>query len=151
MSCIPSCLLGAGFIGSKLYMMFGQDKYGMHHDFMSTLDDKQRSIYKGIVQERMKIYLQGMTIGTVLATIVLLCLYNKKIKNSLICLFIVIYSSVTYAYYTLSTKSTYMINHLDRPEQVNAWLKIYKTYKFNHTFGFVLGIIGYFIIVNSLL
>ena len=42
----------------------------------------------------------------------------------------------------LHPKTDWMLNYLSNPQQIKAWLEIYKTMQFNYHFGLVLGIIG---------
>ena len=147
MSCFPACLIGAGFIGGKLAMMASGEKKELHDNFVNTLSQEQQDIYSEIASERMKIYLQGMGLGLALALGYLFLSKNFKTADSTdICLFVVIAGAVSYGYYTLSPKSKYMLNYIDRPDQIAAWLEIYKTYKYKYSMGFALGIIGYILI-----
>ena len=62
-----------------------------------------------------------------------------------VCLFIVIALGFNYLYYTLSPKSRYLLESLDTPEQVKAWLEIYKHMKSRVHMGVVLGLLGYLV------
>jgi hypothetical protein len=42
-----------------------------------------------------------------------------------------------------------MLNHLKTPEEIKAWLKIYKKMKRRYLFGFVLGLLSAIPISNS--
>jgi len=131
MSCFPACLIGAGFIGGKLAMMASGEKKELHDNFVNTLSQEQQDIYSEIASERMKIYLQGMGLGLALALGYLFMSKNLKTTDVTdICIFVVISGAVSYGYYTLSPKSKYMLNYIDRPDQIAAWLEIYKTYKY---------------------
>jgi len=147
MSCIGACLLGAGFIGGKIAMIAGDEKKQLHNKFVSTLTQKQQDVYSEIKMERLRIYLQGMTLGLVCAITYLVFSKNLKTTDVTdICMFVVISGSITYGYYTLTPKSKYMLNYIDRQEQINAWLEIYKTYKYKYSMGFAVGIIGYILL-----
>ena len=43
-------------------------------------------------------------------------------------------------------KSSYMLNHLDKPEQVSAWLEIYKHMKMRKLVGMLIGLVGYILV-----
>ena len=147
MSCIGPCLLGSGFVGSKILMMASDEKKELHDNFVKTLTKKQQNVYANIKKERLSIYLQGMSIGLILGVLYLMNSDTFKTSDfSDICMFVVISSSVSYGYYTLTPKSTYMLQHIDTPEQINAWLEIYKTYKFKYTLGFTIGVVGYILL-----
>ena len=97
MSCGITCLIGFAFIGSMVaFMVRSKD----HSEFENLLDESQRSVYKKIVAERLKIYLQGFFLGLVLAILVLT--FNKRGTNAnKVCLFIVIALGTNYLYYFL--------------------------------------------------
>ena len=74
--------------------------------------------------------------------------YNLKFKGlkmtnfSLVCTVMATYFLTNYFYYILSPKSTYMLEHINSPEQTKAWLAMYKEMQYNYHFGMVVGIIG---------
>jgi len=67
---------------------------------------------------------------------------NKLTTTSLVCLVIVVSFFTNYFYYILSPKSTYMLDHINSPEQTKAWLVMYKEMQYNYHFGIVIGIIA---------
>jgi hypothetical protein len=151
MSCLIACAIGSGFISSKLIMMSNNDKIKLHNEFVETLDKKQLEVYSEIITERLQIYIQGMFLGLLLAFSYLFFSKNFKLGDTCdICMFVTIAGSVSYSYYKLAPKSKYMLNYLSRQDQVNAWLDIYKSYAYKSAFGFVLGIIGYFLVAYGL-
>jgi hypothetical protein len=145
MSCGITCLIGFAFIGSMVaFMVRSKD----HSEFEKLLDESQVSVYKKIVAERLRIYLQGFFLGLVLAILVLT--FNKKgTSANKVCLFIVIALGTNYLYYLVHPKSAYMLNYLKGSEQVDAWLEIYKDMKKTNLVGFILGILGYVLIAVS--
>ena len=67
MSCGITCLIGFAFIGLMVaFMVRSKD----HSEFENLLDESQRSVYKKIVAERLRIYLRGFFLGLVLAILV---------------------------------------------------------------------------------
>ena len=88
----------------------------------------------------------GYSLGLVLSLIIILYNYklskNKLTTTSLVCLVIVVSFLTNYFYYILSPKSTYMLDHINSPEQTKAWLAMYKAMQFNYHFGMVIGIIA---------
>jgi len=142
MSCGITCLIGFAFIGLMVaFMVRSKD----HSEFENLLDESQRSVYKKIVAERLRIYLRGFFLGLVLAILVL-TFYKSANK---VCLFIVIALGTNYLYYLAHPKSAYMLNYLKGSEQVDAWLEIYKDMKKTNLVGFILGIVGYLLIAVS--
>jgi uncharacterized protein YacL len=148
MSCISTCLIGSGFIGSSILTMLSCAKGKKHKHFVSLLDDNQRTIYEKIVNERMSIYVQGLIIGIVLALLVTSMV--KITKTQKVCLFIVIVIGFNFLYYSLVPKSTYMLLHTYNKDQNAAWLNIYKEMKMRHIVGFILGILGYYIFAQGI-
>tara|TARA_B100000035_G_C21018918_1_gene563212 strand:+ start:1758 stop:2183 length:426 start_codon:yes stop_codon:yes gene_type:complete len=116
------------------------------NNFEKLLSPEQKEIYANIKQERRNIYLSGYSIGFFLSIMAILYYRNnsktKLTKTNMICLIFTISFITNYFYYILSPKSNYMILHLDKQEEKEAWLKIYKSMQYNYHFGFVLGIIA---------
>ena len=56
------CFLGFTLLFSSIYMMFLKDETKFYK-FMNTLNDKQKNIYKRVINERLRIYLTGMVLG----------------------------------------------------------------------------------------
>ena len=142
--CISYCLVGAALLGSMIMTMIVSKKSKNFKNFMDVLDENQRHIYKSIIKERMNIYIQGLVIGVILAILVT---YSVKFqKPTRICLFITIALGFNFFYYSLYPKSTYMLNHLNSPEQNKAWLSIYKEMKMRCKIGLLLGALGYIVL-----
>ena len=99
-----------------------------------------------ITSERMRLNYYGYTLGLILSLIIILYNYkktqNKLTTTSLVCLVIVVSFFTNYFYYILSPKSTYMLDHINSPEQTKAWLRMYKEMQYNYHFGMVVGIIS---------
>ena len=62
--------------------------------------------------------------------------------TSLVCIVISTSFVTNYFYYSLSRKSDWMLNHMGTPEEVKAWLQMYKEMQYNYHMGLVLGIIA---------
>ena len=144
MSCINTCLIGSGFLGSSILTMLASKQGKTFVEFNKVLTEQQRQTYKQITRERMNIYIQGLVIGAVLAVLVSQMLKIDKSKK--VCVFVVIALGFNYAYYTLYPKSTYMLQHLTNKEQNQAWLNIYKEMKTRCMVGFLLGLVGYIVL-----
>jgi uncharacterized protein YacL len=94
--------------------------------------------YERIVHERTTHYLQGLSIGLVLAFLILGSSGASNIYHR-ITLFSAVTLFVCALYYMLVPKSDYMIKHLSSRSENEAWLKVYKTMKYRYLLGFVLG------------
>tara|TARA_B100000902_G_C27321693_1_gene925087 strand:- start:354 stop:776 length:423 start_codon:yes stop_codon:yes gene_type:complete len=116
----------------------------------SLLNENQKKIHQKIVEERKTIYFKGYGIGLILSSI-LIFVYKyvindsnkKKLSNwMIVCMVGAITFTSNYLYYILSPKTTYMVQHLDNKEQINEWLKIYRTMQVKYHTGLVLGIVA---------
>ena len=136
---ITICSLAIVILLSSVFMMFLKD-HNLFLKFMNTLNNKQKEIYKRIIQERFLLYFGGMLLGIFLG---LLYLYYSKKSDRSICIFIVIVFVTKMIFYKGYPKSTYMLYHLDNPEQVSAWTDIYRYMKKIWMLSFVFAIISY--------
>lgn len=147
MVCISSCLIGAGFLGSSILTMLKSKNSGTFKKFDHLLNIKQKEIYKKVINERASIYTQGIIIGTILGLLSMSMIKTNKISK--VCIFIVIALGFNYLYYMLYPKTTYMLLHLTNQKQNEAWLNIYTEMKKRCILGFILGVIGYFILARG--
>ena len=144
MICKISCLIASIFIVSMIYKIFFYDEKILN-SFNDVLDNKQKEIYIKIINERRRIYLNGFGLGFLLSLIFIFLKANQNIKIQkipFVCITIIITYLITYLYYILTPKTTYMLEHLNNQNQVNAWLNVYKKMQFNFHFGLLLGLIG---------
>ena len=139
---ITICSVAIVILLSSVFMMFLKD-HNLFLKFMNTLNNKQKEIYKRIIQERFLLYFGGMLLGIFLG---LLYLYYSKKSDRSICIFIVIVFLTKIIFYKGLPKSTYMLYHLDNPEQVAAWTDIYRYMKKIWMLSFVFAIISYILL-----
>ena len=111
---------------------------------MNTLDINQKNLYLKVVKERTHIYLGGKFIGLILA--ILYLLYTKNYTKNGVCIFVAITFITQLLFYRINPKSTYMLRHLNKKEQVSAWLHIYLYMKRIWVVSIVLAIIAYFLL-----
>jgi hypothetical protein len=146
MACVISCAISTVFIIGMIYFynMTNKSKIVKHYkDFLPT-DLKIR--YEKISEERMRISLYGYLLGFILSLFIIF--YNFRIKGvkmnniSLVCTVVATCFLTNYFYYTLYPKSDWMLNHINSPEQVKAWLQMYREMSYNYHMGLVLGIVG---------
>ena len=94
----------------------------------------------------MKISVYGYIYGFILSLFIIF--YNLKFKGikmntfALVCTVMATCFLTNYFYYMLSPKSDWMLNHINNPEQVKAWLLMYREMSFNYHTGLALGIIA---------
>lgn len=148
MNCGLLCLLGVSLLASMVWtMMVGKDNK-VFKDFEALLNEEQKQKYREITNERLNLYLQGLFLGLLTAVIALRLKLNSALKRTSqkVCAFIIIAIVVNHVYYMGMKKSSYMLNHLDKPEQVSAWLEIYKHMKMRKLVGMLIGLVGYVLV-----
>jgi hypothetical protein len=142
---ITICSAAIVILISSVFMMFLKD-HNLFFKFMNTLNKEQKEIYHKIIKERLSLYFGGMLLGIFLGLLYLF--YNKKSERS-ICIFIVIVFITKMIVYKGYPKSTYMLYHLDKKEQVDAWTDIYRYMKKIWMLSFVFAIISYVLLAWS--
>lgn len=146
MACNISCMISAIFIIGMIYFYNVTDKSKIIKYYKNSLPNNLQKRYETISKERRTISYYGYCIGLIFSLFIIF--YNLKIKGNkmdtttLVCTVMTICFLTNYFYYMLSSKSDWMLNHINSPEQVKAWLQIYKEMSYNYHMGLVLGIIG---------
>ena len=147
MTCYLSCGLSVAFIVGFLYIFLGTKKKLLEHSFVETLNKQQKIIYVDIVNERLKYAIQGKILGILLACIYLYLSYKLDTpKSTVLCMSVVILVITQILFYKLMPKSKWMLNHIDKKEQIDAWLEIYKYMANRAHVGFIIGIIGFILL-----
>jgi hypothetical protein len=139
---ITICSAAIVILLSSVFMMFLKDN-NLFLKFMNTLNNDQKEIYNKIIKERLSLYFGGMLLGIFIG---LLYLFYSKKSNRNVCIFIVIVFITKMIVYKGYPKSTYMLYHLDKKEQVDAWTDIYRNMKKIWMLSFVFAIISYILI-----
>ena len=125
MACRISCAISIVFIIGMIYMTNAMSNNDTMKKYKKQLPDELQPIYKEIVDERTRIYYTGYGLGFLIA--VLFILYNTLIMNktfstmSMVCISTTSAFITNYFYYVLTPKKTYMLEHIDTPEQSKAW------------------------------
>jgi heme/copper-type cytochrome/quinol oxidase subunit 2 len=150
MPCSATCLLATALIIAMIYFQNATTKSKIVQEYKKQLPSNLQNLYEKISAERLRLNYYGYTLGLILSLIIIFYNYNSK-KNklqlaksntSLVCLVIVVSFFTNYFYYILSPKSTYMLEHINSPEQTKAWLAMYREMQYNYHFGFIIGIIA---------
>jgi uncharacterized membrane protein len=152
MPCLVTCSLAVAFLISMIYMYNATNRSQVLVQYEKQLPTNLQQLYKKIRDERQHISYYGYGLGFILSFIAIV--YNsvslKKGSSSvtrfdtkgMVCLAVVITFVTHYFYYLLTPKTTYMLEHINSPEQTKAWLIMYKTMqKFYHT-GMLLGLVA---------
>lgn len=146
MPCLISCIISLIFIIAMIYFYNATNKILVVQKFKSQLSVELQRKYDEISKERLKISYQGYILGFILSfPIIYYNLYIKKNKMnniSLVCIVVATSFLTNYFYYMLSPKKDWMLNYLKNPEEIKAWLEMYRTMQYNYHSGLVLGIIG---------
>ena len=146
MPCSATCLLATALIIAMIYFQNATTKSKIVQEYKKQLPSNLQNLYEKLSTERLRINYYGYTLGLVLSLIIILYNYtskrNKLTSTSLVCLVIVVSFFTNYFYYILSPKSTYMLDHINSPEQTKAWLAMYREMQYNYHMGFVIGVIA---------
>lgn len=146
MPCSSTCMISLALIIAMIYFQNATVKSKIVQEYNKQLPSNLQNLYKKISSERMRLNYYGYSLGLILSLIIILYNYslkrNKLTTTSLVCLVIVVSFFTNYLYYMLSPKSTYMLDHINSPEQTKAWLTMYREMQHNYHFGFIVGIIA---------
>jgi len=150
--CGITCFIALLFLVANVYTMMSSDCKEVKADFYKVLNDEQKTIHQKIVEERKSIYFTGYAVGIGLSFIFLfiyktMILPGRKLKTQIpiwmvVCIVGAITFTSNYLYYILAPKTTYMIQHLENQQQIDEWLKIYRTMQVKYHTGLVLGIVA---------
>ena len=147
MSCHIFAILGIGLLAATYSSMTVSTR---EHNKLSRLLDKERAkVYSQIIQERSRLYIQGILIGLVVAAVVQ---SQMQFKNSFhkTCTILGITLAFSIIWYVLMPKSKYMLDYLKSPQEVQAWLNMYNTMKTRYLIGFLMGGFGAFLLAKSM-
>jgi hypothetical protein len=140
-------MIAVSLIIAMIYFQNATLKSKIVKEYKTQLPSNLQNLYEKIASERMRINYYGYSLGLILSLIIILYNYSFKKQNkltptSLVCLVIVVSFFTNYFYYILSPKSSYMLDHINSPEQTKAWLTMYREMQYNYHFGMVVGIIA---------
>lgn len=142
MVCWGSCAVASALLGSSVMFMLKSGDREDHDRLVGLLNEEQIKTYDFIKRERASLYTTGLILGIV-SGILYLRLYRPSGNKYVIdCNFVAIVMSIAGSYYSLMPKTTYMLNHLETPEQVNAWLNVYNEMKNRCHMGMLMGIVA---------
>lgn len=151
MTCLSTCLLVFGLVFASLFTTLTSTNDTIFKRFIDTLDKEQRNKYISIIQQRSRIYITGLLIGSLLG-IGYIMFYTENNTYGRICNALLIALSFTYLYYMIAPKTKgFILEDLYKQEQRTEWLNIYKTMKMRHITGFIFGIAawGVYIMYNK--
>lgn len=146
MACAISCMISAVFIIGMIYFYNMTNKSEIVKHYKDKMPTDLQKRYENISEERRKISIYGYILGFILSLFIIF--YNLKLKGarlnntSLVCTVMATCFLTNYFYYMLTPKSDWMLNHINNPELVKAWLQMYREMSYNYHAGLALGIVG---------
>jgi uncharacterized protein YacL len=139
-------MIAVALIIATIYFQNATTKSKIVQEYKKQLPSNLQNLYEKISAERLRLNYYGYALGLILSLIIILYNYtskrNKLTTTSLVCLVIVVSFLTNYFYYILSPKSTYMLDHINSPEQTKAWLAMYREMQYNYHLGFVIGVVA---------
>jgi hypothetical protein len=144
------CGLSVGFLFTSFLMMF----LSKGSKFEKSLDKDKLKMYKKVVSERRNIWFLSTVIGVIASYV-----YHKNFSISdnskfLACSNTLVFFLVQYFVYTLHPKKNWVLNNLEKKEDVSNWLKMYRKMKYKWHIGIIMGLIGYvmfnYFIINEI-
>ena len=127
-----SCALATIFLIGSIFMTNATQKNQTIQQYQSQLPSSLQNLYTKITAERQRIYYYGYALGLIIS----------MTTATMVCVIITVSFITNYFYYMLSPKSTYMLEHINSPEQTKAWLTMYKAMQYYWHAGLVLGIVA---------
>jgi hypothetical protein len=142
---ISYCLIASLFIGGSIMTMQKCGDCAPYKGYLDGMTPEQRELYMKIKNERMRIYYIGLVVGTILAFTYIYANRNKTNDGLFkhVCTFVAIAMGTQYLVYQLHPKTHWMLRSLNKKEQIDGWLEVYKDMKYKYHLGFLLGSIGY--------
>jgi hypothetical protein len=142
---LNTCAIATAFIIASIYtsLTCTSNNCQPFARYRSSLTPELKQKYAEVTAERQRLYLKGLIFGTIIGLIVLYSLKGNIDIFANTCIFATVAFGVQFSIYTLTPKSTYMLNHLETREQIDSWLEVYKTMRFRYHLGFIFGLIGY--------
>lgn len=150
MACAISCLVSAVFVIAMIYFYNSTERSPVVQHYKASLSTDLQERYARITEERKWISYQGYGLGLLLSLVVIFLFSKRKSSSStssswntsMICTVIAISFATNYFYYSLHPKSDWMLNHMHKPEEVRAWLQMYREMQYQYHMGFVFGIVA---------
>lgn len=144
--CYLSCSISAVFLITMIYMTFLTAKNATIQKYRDSLPVDLLNSYDEIVIERTKIYYTGYGLGFCLAICIIV--YNNYVlrerlnPSNLVCIIISSAFLVNYFYYILTPKTKWMLNEISNPEDVKAWLQMYRSMNIYYHSGLAIGLVA---------
>lgn len=139
-------MISAVFVIGMIYFYHMTDKSAIVKHYKEMLSPELQKRYEKISQERRAISYYGYGLGLIFSLcLIFYYLQIKKVKmtaSALVCMATATTFLTNYFYYMLSPKTDWMLNHMNKQEEVNAWLQMYRGMQYNYHMGMALGIVA---------
>lgn len=139
MNCYVSGIIGIAMLAATFSTMSVSEE--QDRVLRKLLTPEIADIYSDIAIERRNLYFQGLILGLLISYFALKVFQTTNSFHR-VTFTLAITGPVSVLYYFLMPKSDYMLNHLKTPEEVKAWLEVYKTMKQRYFLGFLFGMIA---------
>ena len=144
--CTITCSISLVIVVAMVIMSVMVSNDSFVQSYRNQLPDDIKTEYDKIVTERQSIFFTGYVIGFVLSIFIIILNVNVLKKRmpviAMVCLTVVVSTLVNYFYYILSPKSNHIISLLKTDQQLEDWLRIYKSMQYYYHSSFVLGAVA---------
>jgi len=137
-----SCLIGITLLLSSFYMSYMKKDNEIFIQFYSLLNNEQKTIYDGIVRERLIIYISGSVLGIISA---ILFYRSNKSEKYILCKSLFLLYFIKLGFYYIYPKQPLMLYSLTTKDQTDAWADIYSEMKNRWKLSIFMGFISYLI------
>lgn len=143
------CIIPSIFASAIIYTMSICINCSPFIEYEKSLDENQKMLYKQSVNERQKIYIIGLIIGIIIATLYYVYrstnnLNKNAVNDSCILLSIVLFTQ--YIVYMIYPKKINMVTLMNNKEQLEKWNDVYKYMQNRYYTGMLIGGVGYVIL-----
>ena len=122
--CKPYCAVAMILFIGMVICMTKAVRDPKFDEFEATLSEELKEKYKGIVKERTNIYYKSLGLSYCFAALIVkMSIHKGYDKKVLFCIAASITLFLSAVIYKVHPKSDYMIVHLDKKEQREAWLR----------------------------
>lgn len=137
-----SCAVAAMLLTATIFINLGfvmKPKASLSQTFRDS------AAMERIVEERRRLAVEGLILGLVVAYVLASAMglkHNSKNRKSTACFVAAVTLVVQYFFYSLMPKSDWALLHMETPDEVRAWLDVYKQHKQSYHAGALVGLLG---------
>ena len=153
---ITLCQTGIGLLAASVVvsMLSTQGK----KQLMASMTPEQRAAYNEIARSRLMVYIVSLGIGGVAGWLFVQGAGGAELGWHSLCAGVGVSTLVSYIVYKMWPKKRWVLSHLtgnpalgiDAYTQAQLWLEMYKTMSWNFHAGFVVGVLGYAVLLKGM-